>query len=589
MTFLRRFRSQRGAVSWTVVGVISIMVVTMGLAISELANSETFQSVIHRSKNDVYFVADSGRRVAERCFQLYMLGSVKQNIPATNMTTEQFNAIVSSGSPLKFLELGGIPTAEPGVKAKYRVNLNGGTSTGNLVLDTGTPIENVVGPGRTFDAAIEVQKNDAPWSTADYWAFPILFKITVIGTAPTMKGEHSHKSIIGRGTATLYVNKRSWANYVEYTSDYSSMHGEPSMHGRDAFHGPVHTGGMFKFKDSPGTLFQSEVTTSAAEAYFWTGSAWANSSGQFWPIDAKKTYLVKPQFNGGYFTKVVVTDLPGSFAFFRMKTTTFPEPSLTAPSNIYTAADDASLVMRPGGVYVVGDCDINLQNSAGNQVYTFTHYDSSGGVLGNSIVTLDYTTGLTTIQRLGDTAPKVYTGLPDVDSMKAGPQGAIYVRGKVKSVKGSLARNTQLSILSTGSMTITGDITYAALPTDDPTAANILGLMSETSDITISYPGSPADVKIHAHILTPKGEFWCSANAGAMKGKLYLFGSVASQRAGAMGSETTGYAKDYTWDTRATFAPPPLYPQQTKYGVILERPESGNSTWRVVWADETMP
>lgn len=560
----------------------------MGLAISELANSETFQSVLHRSKNDVYFVADSGRRVAERCFQLYMLGSVKQNIPTQSISQTDFNNIVASGSPLKFLEWGGIPTAEPGVKAKYRVNLNGGTNTGNLVLDTGTPIENEIGPGRTFDAAIEVQRNDAPWSTEFYWAFPILFKITVKATAPTMRGAVSHHSIIGRGTAILYVNKRSWANYVEFTGDYSSMYLEPTMHGRDAFYGPVHTGGMFKFKNSPGTFFQSEVTTAAAKAYFWSGSAWEASSGQFWPIDAKKTYLVKPQFNGGYFTNVVVMALPASFAFFRLKSTTFPEPSLTAPSNIYTAADDVSLVMSTGGVYVVGNCDINLQDSAGNQVMTFTHYDASGGVLGNSTITIDYTTGLTTIQRLGEAA-KTYTGLLDVDATKAGPQEAVYVRGNVKSIKGSLARSTQLSIMATGSMTITGDITYAVLPTADPTATNIMCLMSETSDIIISCPGAPTDVRIHAHVLTPKGEFRCSQSAGAMKGKIYLFGSVASQRAGAMGSENTGYAKNYTFDTRATFAPPPLYPTQTKYGVILERPETGNSTWRVVWADETMP
>lgn len=614
MALRRILRSQRGAVSWTVVAVISIVVIILGLAVAQLGDAETLQSVVHRSKNDVYFVADSGRRISEQCFQRFMLGSVKQNIK--NVTDAFFQDVVASGDPVLLLERCTlIPRIEPG-HARYRVNLNGGTDTANLVLAPKTtpdiPIWNEVNPGdnqRTFDTVIDVETGDVPVETEYYWAFPLRFRIAVKAKAPTMKGRSAIESMVGRGIVTLYVNRRSFANYVEYTCNYDGLHGEQSMTGRDAFYGPVHTGGKFRFMDSPGTYFQNEVTTKSLSALFFDTSdgTFKDLTAQYLVSGNKKSYETKPQFNPGLFFKVSPTDPPTSYNYFRVVTLgsyiNIPVDTSSAANNIYTAADETPTVMamRTGGVLVVGDCDILLQDVGGNQLYTFTHYDAAGAVLGTSTVTLDYTNNQTIIQRRGQAAPKTFAGVLDADKNVAGPQGAIYVRGKIKSIRGSLASNTQVTIEAIGPLneeygpvgkpgiTITGDLTYTSPPVNRAaTAPSILGLVSETGDVVLNYPVAPTDITIHAHIMVLAGEFWCAHSDGPMKGSINLFGSVSSVRAGRMGTRTTGYAKKYTLDTRATFSPPPFYPSQSKYGVIFEKPETGKSTWRVVWANESL-
>jgi Tfp pilus assembly protein PilX len=84
----------------------------------------------------------------------------------------------------------------------------------------------------------------------------------------------------------------------------------------------------------------------------------------------------------------------------------------------------------------------------------------------------------------------------------------------------------------------------------------------------ISYPGatnSSGTRWIYASIQTLQRSFWVqNYNQGADLGTLAVRGSIAQKWRGAVGtSGGTGFAKDYSYDTRLQFASPPYFPQWT--------------------------
>ncbi|HQR79131.1 MAG TPA: hypothetical protein PLT68_02805 [Actinomycetota bacterium] len=84
----------------------------------------------------------------------------------------------------------------------------------------------------------------------------------------------------------------------------------------------------------------------------------------------------------------------------------------------------------------------------------------------------------------------------------------------------------------------------------------------------ISYPGltnSSGTRWIYASIQTLQRSFWVqNYNQGADLGTLSVRGSIAQKWRGAVGtSGGTGFAKDYSYDSRLQFASPPYFPQWT--------------------------
>lgn len=84
----------------------------------------------------------------------------------------------------------------------------------------------------------------------------------------------------------------------------------------------------------------------------------------------------------------------------------------------------------------------------------------------------------------------------------------------------------------------------------------------------ISYPGltnSGGTRWIYASIQTLQRSFWVqNYDEGADLGRLAVRGSIAQKWRGAVGtSGGTGFAKDYSYDSRLQFASPPYFPQWT--------------------------
>jgi hypothetical protein len=616
-------KNEAGATSLTVVIVIFAIIAVVGTALLMFADAEILQSQIHRAKNDVFFVADSGRRVAERCFQDYMLGSVKQNLPNTEASEETMEALVTSQKTLLLLDFGGLGTfpvdasgnligSSDIAQRTYLVDMKSSATTARLVLVDNSSTQKTWNPigesgdGREFYARISVFPNGVPYKDQCY-SFPLRFEIEVEATAPLAKGKVARYTTYGRGTVTLFVNNRNFTDYLEFTdSYYSNVSGEVCMNARDQYYGPVHTSGTFHFAGMPGTLFQNVVTTTQNEALFWTGSSWGSSNKEYYPPSAKNQnqYIVWPQFQKGYFWGVPMDPLSyeGGFLFFqsRVKGSSFPPNDLgLSTRNIYM--DVGGSTINGGGIWAVGPCAIGLQIDGHKQRYYITHYASSGEVIGDSEVVVDYDNMVTSVRRRGETVFTNYTGLPDVDPEGSGSQMGIYVDGSLQGLYGidainapwlpepqkhHIADTTELTILSKNDIIITGDLRYENAGTSG--TSNILGIISENGKIVVDYPSPPQDIYIDANIFADKGEFGCADCNGVKKGYVYLFGSIATKNAGKFGTDTTGYGRYFTWDTRAAVNPPPNYPNVQPCSIFFERPDNGNSTWRVLWSQYTM-
>ncbi len=155
--------------------------------------------------------------------------------------------------------------------------------------------------------------------------------------------------------------------------------------------------------------------------------------------------------------------------------------------------------------------------------------------------------------------------------------GTVYVQGTLKG---------RTTIAADNNIIATGNITYAA----GRTGTDVLGLIAKNS-VKVYHPvrctardnagtctawanlaGSVTDVEINASILTLQHSFTVqSYYLGAKLGTLKLYGSFAQRFRGPVGTNNSsgvasGYLKDYTYDTRLRYAPPPFFLDPVRSG-----------------------
>jgi hypothetical protein len=144
-------------------------------------------------------------------------------------------------------------------------------------------------------------------------------------------------------------------------------------------------------------------------------------------------------------------------------------------------------------------------------------------------------------------------------------------------VSGTL--NGQLTIAAQDSIIIVGNTTYQG----GTGGTDLLGLVADNY-VEIFHPvnssglnltGALSGPVIHAAILTVKHSFRVQTYAqGAPLGAITLFGSIGQLYRGAVGTfsgstPVTGYAKDYTYDTKLRYESPPFFldPVASAWGV----------------------
>src|SRR5205807_74004 len=143
----------------------------------------------------------------------------------------------------------------------------------------------------------------------------------------------------------------------------------------------------------------------------------------------------------------------------------------------------------------------------------------------------------------------------------AAMMGGVYVHGNINALSGTLQQNEQASIVSAGSIGITGNVLYQTPPNPaDPNSnpINVLGLYAAGGDIQIM-PTAPNNLIIDAILMAgSSGSAYNSSvnvqnwNTGSPRGNVNLLGGMIEKYYGNFGSynstlgqQATGYGRAF--------------------------------------------
>lgn len=242
---------------------------------------------------------------------------------------------------------------------------------------------------------------------------------------------------------------------------------------------------------------------------------------------------------------------------------------ITEPTTegIYLPNDGTSVT---GGVYIRGDtkkiqCSVNV---SGNQQLLLTRTVS--GVDRTETITMD--------RPNNTTAYTDYEGTTTYYNKII--NGAVYVRGNINDFRGTVKDRLTFFTPQGNTTTINTHVQYSQNPQTNPNFDGALGIVS--GDIKIS-SSAPSNLIIQAAMLTANtagdGSFYNDGySSGSPKGNLNILGSLCQQRRGPVGQFDSysgqlihGYNKNYHYDTRLAYRPPPYFPCTGKFRVAFWR------------------
>ncbi|RMD93654.1 MAG: DUF4900 domain-containing protein [Calditrichaeota bacterium] len=148
--------------------------------------------------------------------------------------------------------------------------------------------------------------------------------------------------------------------------------------------------------------------------------------------------------------------------------------------------------------------------------------------------------------------------------------GLVFVKGDVE-VKGTL--DGVITLIATKNIYITDNLVYEMSDASGkplPNSDDMLGLISFKNIVVADNAANRDDVIINAAILTLDKSFTVENYwSGSPRGKLTIWGSLSQKVRGPVGTfgwwGTTGYQKDYHYDSRFIDTPPPYYPSTGQY------------------------
>ncbi|MBD3288972.1 hypothetical protein GF337_09230 [candidate division KSB1 bacterium] len=143
------------------------------------------------------------------------------------------------------------------------------------------------------------------------------------------------------------------------------------------------------------------------------------------------------------------------------------------------------------------------------------------------------------------------------------PTGVVHSTADVR-VKGAL--NGQLTIYSEDDIWIDDDIVYASDPISNPACDDFLGLVSGDNVIITDNDANNSNVYIQACMMAIGGSFVAeNYQSRPVAGNLDVTGSIVQKDRGPVGTFgwwgiTSGFYKQYRFDTRCASQSPPSYP-----------------------------
>ncbi|MFH1862413.1 MAG: DUF4900 domain-containing protein [bacterium] len=139
-------------------------------------------------------------------------------------------------------------------------------------------------------------------------------------------------------------------------------------------------------------------------------------------------------------------------------------------------------------------------------------------------------------------------------------------------VKGTL--DGQATMLSGDDVWIDDDVLYNQNPLTDPTADDMLGIISKKNIYFTDNVPNRSNLTINATLMALDSKITAqNYNTGTPRGELFILGGLVQKERGAVGTFSggviqTGYRKKYVYDQRFLTQAPPFYPVFSKNTIV---------------------
>lgn len=416
-----------------------------------------------------------------------------------------------------------------------------------------------------YNATLIITSAGNPVKAGEVYTFPYRYRIIGIGNIDAVNPALNRQVSFLNGDISIRVQRGNFARYALFTNHHSMANGTTVWFTDNTkFYGPVHTNARFAFAGNPSGRFEKlaeqgiEVTQKQKTTlYYNNGRSIYRDANSNPPFDV-------PVFGQGVtFTRdVPLINLESSVTSNDLKVQALGTMNEPGQDGIYIPNDGTHVT---GGIYIRGDADaINISVDNGNARYNIMQGNTTKDVI------VDYTNNSTTV-REGEIS-NTYQGVPD----GIGDAGVIiYAKGDVRSLGGTVQRQSQVTISSERDIVITNNIRYeeynAGALVNAEGHENLLGLLSWGGNVRIG-AGAPNNLDIHAVVMSVHGVFSVDNYAGRpASGNVTLLGGAITDFYGAFGTFSgstlrSGYGRNFIYDQRMLGGyAPPYFPTLTNY------------------------
>ncbi len=553
---MNRCSDERGMALVIVLLAMMVFAILGSVFISRTVNEK---NTAEREKifNQAYYVAeaggDAGLAKLDELINTDLFATVNVSNPNVLGNKAQNYATTNNGLGflVEFVKVGGnAQLTLNSSQANYvsgSINLGAGTYTYEIIL---------------------TQKSNPTTITVDTWDFPYYYHINSTGTVQNLL-----RKVRLDGDLTIRVQRDNFAKYALFTDHHGLPSGDTVWFtSKTNFAGPLHTNGRYSFAFNPSATFEGTVTQHLNSAEFYN-----NGSPFLADTDHNGTRDV-PVFHSTYTRGESEIVLASSVQQADLSNQAKGGQNINS-TGIYIPYSGSNLV---GGIFIKGDPEITLGvDNANNAQYTVK--------LGTTtkVVTVDRTLNKTTVVT-NSGSPVVYNGLPEgTDHLGT----IIYADGAVSKLKGTVQRDTEITVSSQGDINIVNNIKYQNYspavgtpgtagykPPNADGEKNLLGLVSWGGNVNITNKasGAPNDIEVHGIVMARNGIFqvnnYTDTTVGS-RGVATLLGGVITQFYGAFGltSSTTGngisgYGRNFVYDSRTLLGKaPPYFPSMKTF------------------------
>jgi len=569
------FFNKRHGVALVIAFLVIVVLLVLGSIFILRSVGEKYAGSKEKASIQAFFLAEAGANAGLNKIDILVNTDMLATVNATNPNTlvNQLTKnpdYVGNGDGIGFLVA---YTQEGGIPQFTRVSDSAIYTLGTTALGNGN-----------YQYTITVTENGNPTSVGvDTWEFPYNYKIAAIGTV-----ESTPREVMLKGDFTVRVQRDNFARYALFTDHHRlESGGTVWFTNKTHFYGPVHTNDNFSFAFNPSGTFDGLVTSQGSKAQFYNDGSYRLED---WDYNNEDTGVLVdvPTFNAGFNRGVDEINLESSVQKQDLQEQAWGSVPSTPPSGIYVNNDGASLT---GGIYVQGNCTINMSVVGGNAVYNITQGSTT------KIITVNYATTQTTVQTVSGPT-NTYSGLPD------GIEDAgtiVYVDGEVSSIGGTVQKDSKVTISSENDIVIQDNIFYEEytpgsgtpgesgyVPPNADGKNNLLGMLSWGGDVRIGTL-APNDLSIHGTVMARNGVFMVdNYTLGAPRGAATLLGGVITQFYGAFGQfdsvtgeQVHGYGRNFIYDARmAAGMSPPYFPSMRTFIAF-----TNDITDRITWQE----